>query len=134
MREYNFNNIDFDSIFNSFLNGSNTSVKVYRKNLSEDENEEYELNTTKDGAYLCFETPGFNKNNLTVELQGSSLIIEGKRTYKINGQEKVKTFSKKFRIGDNHNQEQIEATIEDGILTIFIPNYKKTDVKKINLL
>jgi HSP20 family protein len=89
---------------------------------------------SKDGAYLTLEVPGFNKSNLKVEKEGSSIFIEGTRTYKSDGEEKQKRISRKFNVGQEYNSESIEATIEDGILTIFIPNYKKEEKKRISLL
>jgi HSP20 family molecular chaperone IbpA len=99
---------------------------------SDDEN--YEINHTKDGAYLFFKAAGFNKSNLKVEMESGIIHIEGKRVYKLNGEEKTKSISKQFKIGDTYNPTSIEATIEDGLLTVFVPNYKKQEKKRINLL
>ena len=96
--------------------------------------ENYEINQTKDGAYLFFEAPGFNKSNLKVEMEDGMLTINGKRTYEMNKEEKVKTISKKFTVGTEYDAESIEATIEDGLLTVFVPNFKKKEKKKISLL
>jgi HSP20 family molecular chaperone IbpA len=98
------------------------------------DDENYEINHTKDGAYLFFEAAGFNKSNLKVEMESGIIHIEGKRVYKLNGEEKTKSISKQFKIGDTYNPTSIEATIEDGLLTVFVPNYKKQEKKRINLL
>lgn len=129
---YNSNLNDmFDSLFNGKgYNNYNFTTEVIRKG---GENS-YEINNTKDGAYLFFETPGFNKSNLKVEIEDGVLQINGKRTYKLNGEDKTKTISKDFKIGDGYNSENIEATIEDGLLTVFVPNFKKQEKKKISLL
>jgi HSP20 family molecular chaperone IbpA len=52
----------------------------------------------------------------------------------MNKEEKVKTISKKFTVGTEYDAESIEATIEDGLLTVFVPNFKKKEKKKISLL
>ena len=85
---------DFNDIFEKFFNSPNTYYKtsVVTKN-KEDENN-YEVNQTKDGAYLLFEAPGFNKSNLKVEMEDGVLHINGTRTYKLNGEEKTKKISK----------------------------------------
>jgi HSP20 family molecular chaperone IbpA len=67
-------------------------------------------------------------------MESGILFINGKRTYKLNGEEKIKSVKKEFRIGDGYNASSIEATIEDGLLTVFVPNYKKQEKKRINLL
>ena len=126
---------NFDKFLDGFFNkgfGKPTYTSMIVKNS---DTEPYEVNYAKDGAYLFFDVPGFNKTNLKVEMEGGVLYIDGKRTYKLNGEETEKTISQKFRIGQEYNPDNIEATIEDGILTVFVANYKKTEKKKrISLL
>lgn len=126
---------DFSDILDTFFNNRGRSNFNYStsvlKNNSEDN---YEVNQTKDGAYLFFEAPGFNKTNLKVEIDGGVMSIQGKRTYKMNGEEFTKSIDKQFKLGSTYNAELIEATIEDGLLTVFIPNFKKQEKKTINLL
>lgn len=126
-------NSNFDDILDRFFgNSTNTYYKTSLLTKGLDDN--YEINQTNDGAYLFFEVPGFNKSNLKVEMENGFLIIEGKRTYKLNGEDKTKSVNKEFKIGDRFNPDEIEATIEDGLLTVFVPNFKKQDKKRINLL
>jgi HSP20 family protein len=124
---YKFSNLDneLDRMFGEAF-GLSKSSKIVEEN--------YEINQTKDGAYLFFEAPGFNKTNLKVEMEDGILTINGKRTYEMNKEEKVKTISKKFTVGTEYDAESIEATIEDGLLTVFVPNFKKKEKKKISLL
>jgi HSP20 family molecular chaperone IbpA len=121
----------FDTFFNNRGRNYNYSTTLVK---TDSEGELYEINHTKDGAYLFFEAPGFNKSNLKVEMEGGVIHIEGKRTYKLNNEEKKKTISKQFKIGDDYDASSIEATIEDGLLTVFVPNYKKQEKKRISLL
>lgn len=130
----NLSSREWHAIFDSVFNGHpNTFYKSTVSTKAENE-ESYEVNHTKDGAYLFFEAPGFNKTNLKVEMEDGILHIEGKRTYKLNDTEKTKTISKEFRIGKEYDSSEIEATIEDGLLTVFVPNFKKTEKKRISLL
>ena len=126
---------DFNELIDTFFNNRGRGNYNYSSIVKNGDSEEsYEINHTKDGAYLFFEAPGFNKTNLKVEMEGGVLNIEGKRTYKMEGQEKTKSISKKFTIGEGYNPESVEATIEDGLLTVFVPNFKKQEKKKISLL
>lgn len=127
-------NYDLNRIFDEILGGNSNSyykTSVFTKNNGE---ENYEVNQTKDGAYLFFEVPGFNKEILKVEMEDGTLHIEGKRTYTLNGEKKTKSISKQFKIGKEYDAAEIEATIEDGLLTVFVPNYKKQEKKRISLL
>jgi HSP20 family molecular chaperone IbpA len=128
-----YRRFNLDDLFDSFFDG-NRQVMWTSSITKQDENGTYEINQTNDGGYLFFEVPGFNKSNLKVEIEGGSLIIEGKRSYKLNGEEKTKTISKSFELGKVYDPTSIEATIEDGMLTVFIPNYKKQEKKRISLI
>lgn len=126
-------NSNLEKIMENFFN----STKYYRYSSSSPKNtdeEKYEINNTNDGAYLFLEVAGFDKSNLKVELENGIIYIEGKRIYKLDGGEKTKSILKKFTIGEGYNQDSIEATIENGLLTVFVPNYKKQEKKRISIL
>jgi HSP20 family molecular chaperone IbpA len=130
-----YGNSEMNDLFDTFFNNRGRNYNYSTTLVKNDsESELYEINHTKDGAYLFFDAPGFNKSNLKVEMEGGVIHIEGKRTYKLNNEEKKKTVSKQFKIGDDYDTSSIEATIEDGLLTVFVPNYKKQDKKRISLL
>jgi HSP20 family molecular chaperone IbpA len=130
-----YGNSEMNDLFDTFFNNRGRNYNYSTTLVKNDsESELYEINHTKDGAYLFFDAPGFNKSNLKVEMEGGVLHIEGKRTYKLNNEEKKKTVSKQFKIGDDYDASSIEATIEDGLLTVFVPNYKKQEKKRISLL
>ena len=127
-------NNELNRLFDEIL-GNNSNYRWKTSVVtSKEKDQNYEVNLTEDGAYLFFEAPGFNKSHLKVEMENGVLIIEGKRSYKLNGKEKTREISKEFNIGDGYNPHSIEATIEDGLLTVFVPNYKKQDKKRISLL
>lgn len=126
---------NFDDMLDTFFNNRGRNNFNYSTTVLRNGSEEtYEINHTKDGAYLFFDVPGFNKSNLKVEMEDGILHIEGKRTYKLNGEEKTKSISKEFKIGEGYKAESIEATIEDGLLTVFVPNYKKQEKRRISIL
>jgi HSP20 family molecular chaperone IbpA len=121
-----------NELFEKFF-GETPTYQYYKKTVK-DADENYEIDYTKDGAYLFFEAPGFNKLNLKVEMENGTLHIEGERTYKMEGESRTKSISKKFNIGEGYNPNSVEATIEDGLLTVFVPNFKKQEKKRVSLL
>jgi HSP20 family protein len=121
-----------NELFEKFF-GETPTYQYYKKTVK-DADENYEIDYTKDGAYLFFEAPGFNKSNLKVEMEDGALHIEGERTHKMGGESRTKSISKKFNIGDGYNPNSVEATIEDGLLTVFVPNFKKQEKKRVSLL
>ncbi len=119
-----FFNSALDELTRDIIQSSNSS-------LSSD----YDVHKTEDGSYNIFEVPGFNKSNLKVEVDGTRLTIEGKRVQKTSSGEKTRTFNKSYELGNKIDSSKLEATIEDGILTIFIPKpSEKETKKKISLL
>ena len=131
-----YGNSELNDLFDTIFNNRGRSNYNYTTTLvSNDSGSElYEINHTKDGAYLFFEAPGFNKSNLKVEMENGVLHIVGERTYKMEGETKTKSILKKFNIGEGFNPESVEATIEDGLLTVFVPNFKKQEKKRVSLL
>ena len=128
-----YTNRTFNEFFDKFFNETPT-YQYYKKTTVKDADEKYEVEYTKDGAYLFFEAPGFNKSNLKVEMENGVLHIVGERTYKMEGETKTKSILKQFNIGEGFNPESVEATIEDGLLTVFVPNFKKQEKKRESLL
>jgi HSP20 family molecular chaperone IbpA len=125
---------DLNKLFDRFLNDDNSMYKTYRL-VATNQNEkidDYEMNIVKDGAYFQFEVPGFNKTNLDVLIEGSELVIEGVRKYKMNGEEKEKQVNRRIELNNLYDPTTVEATVEDGILTVYIPSFKKETQKKKN--
>lgn len=127
-----YNNLD--RLFDQFFNDNTGMYKTY-KIVSANQNEtnnDYEINVVKDGAYLHFEVPGFNKTNLDVLIEGSELVIEGSRKFKMNGEEKEKQLNRRVELHNLYDPTTVEATVEDGMLTVYIPSFKKESQKKKN--
>lgn len=133
-----FHRNDLNNLFENFFNSDPIYYSsTYRlvpvdKKTEYVKEEDYEVNHVKDGAYLHFEVPGFNKENLEVTIEGEELVLEGTRKYKLNGTEKEKSINKRIKLNNSYNSSTIEATIFDGILTVYIPKYSKETEKKKN--
>jgi HSP20 family protein len=129
---------DFNELFNKFFDSKPVYYSsTYRlvpvdKETECVKDEDYEINHVKDGAYLHFEVPGFNKENLEITVEGDELVLEGTRKYKLNNTEKEKQINKRIKLNNNYNSSTLEATISDGILTVYIPKYTKEAEKRKN--
>jgi len=110
-----------DDFFNdSFFNDTQTynSYKFYK---------------TEDGYSLNMLVPGFNKDNLSVELENNKLSIIGETKYDDSTLLSDMTNSiinKKFVIPVDVDAGKIDAEVTDGILSIRLP-FKKKDKKKV---
>ena len=117
----------FDDFFTDTMFNSNTT-NVMSTDIIE-----------KDNGYLLdMEVPGFNKEDLKLELKDGYLTVsaEHKTTNDekdndghIIRQERYYGSSKRsFYVGDQIEKQDIKAKYDKGILSIFVP---KKDVKKI---
>eukprot|EP01156_Anaeramoeba_ignava_P015705 Anaeramoba_ignava/a614967_58.p1 GENE.a614967_58~~a614967_58.p1 ORF type:complete len:146 (+),score=24.34 a614967_58:39-476(+) len=113
----------FDSIFNdAYVTSHRTSVPV---NISEN-----------DKTFTIeMAIPGFNKDNVSIEVEKDVLNIQGKKDEKELGENEKYTrkeftygeFKKSYTLPENIAVDKISATFNDGILTVSIP---KTEPEK----
>jgi len=114
-----------------FIVSSNSNYSPFESNNTIFD-DEYDIESTKDGAYVSFEVPGYTKNDLEIVLENKQINITGKRVYNKKGD--TKTIKHRFKL-DNYqiNEANIEATVSNGILTLFLPNYVEKGKKTITI-
>ncbi len=76
---------------------------------------------------LTLEAAGVTKENLKVDLKDGYLAVTGEKTKGVE----LGRFEKDFRIPEGVDIEKIEATFEDGILTVQLPLEAKKAPKTI---
>ena len=109
----------FESIWNNFFTDFD-SVFGDTKYLDENNNVVYEI-----------EVPGFNKDNLSVEVVDGILTVKGDREDYSNAHAGKKSIHKRMSIAE---AEDVEAEIKDGILYITLKKPKQeVSTKKIEI-
>lgn len=93
----------------------------------------------EDRFELLVDLPGFNKEDVKVELKEGYLNIEAERNSSKDEKDEEGTFirrerytgtcSRSFYVGEEFKQEDIKAKFENGILTITVP--KKDDEPEV---
>lgn len=79
---------------------------------------------------LLLPLPGFSKQDLEIEIEGRTLNISSK-IKKEDETHFKKSFTKRFIIPEDVDVDQINASVENGILTL---SFKKSEeVKKIKI-
>jgi HSP20 family molecular chaperone IbpA len=111
----NFFNDPFGGLFRDFQTVFTDGIVTY---LDDDKNFVIEL-----------EVPGFNKDNIDVELAGGILTVNGKREVKTECYVGHKEINKRYQVGDF---QDAVAIVEDGILKITIKT-PTTETKKIEV-
>jgi len=120
---------DFD-LFDSFFGGNDffsSSNNALMKTDIREHDDKYEFN---------IDLPGFQKDNIDVELKDGYLTISAAQ-HKKNDEKENGRFvrqerfygecSRSFYVGDDITQEDIKAAFSDGILRITLPKKQETE-------
>jgi HSP20 family protein len=138
-RDYFMDPFDmFDEMMPDFWNGD-TGLEKSFSGFNTDVSE-------KDGNYVLeAELPGFNKEDINIDLKNDILTIsaqhsdekkeEDKDTNYIRKERHFSSYSRSFRV-ENVTSEDINASYENGILTVKFPKrdaLPEKEVKKIEV-
>jgi HSP20 family protein len=127
---------EVDSLFDRFFDRSGddqgtTAVWSPRTDLVEKD----------DAFHLRLDVPGMSKEDISINLQNGTLTVSGERTSERTeeGEEYVRverafgTFHRTFRLPDAVDEKNIEATYEDGVLTIDVPKTEESTRHQIEI-
>ena len=97
-----------------------------------------DIKEKKDKYIIEMDLPGFEKENIKLELNNGYLTISGKQENKIDEEEEKYVHKERFYgectrsfyVGDNIKEEDIDAEFKNGTLKIDIP--KKEEQKEIS--
>lgn len=93
----------------------------------------------KEGlVHIELDVPGFNKDDISIELSKGNLIVTAKREVKDSENKKYYRrersfygkYSRSFYLGDVEDS-QVDASFKDGILTITVPKESTKENKKL---
>ena len=90
-----------------------------------------------DAFVVTVDVPGYDSDDLEVRLAGERLAISGTRertaatgseeeTY-LRRERETRSFSRQFRLPDPVDEEAIQATVTNGILTIRLPKREPSE-------
>ena len=126
-----FNNLFDDMFDDSFFRSYNSYMKTDIKEV--------------DNQYvLDIEMPGFNKKDISVELNDGYLTISGNKSTNNNEkdtkgniirQERYSgSYSRSFYVGDSIKKEDIKANYDNGELKIYLPKTTTKEVENHNYI
>ncbi|RCN50117.1 Hsp20/alpha crystallin family protein [Ancylostoma caninum] len=83
--------------------------------------------TNDDSKFaISFNVGKFKLEDLKVDLEGRTLIVEGKQEIKDDGQYSLRCFTKKWELPEDVDLDQIKPTMtDDGCLTVEAPKITK---------
>lgn len=89
----------------------------------------FETTALENSVQVEMILPGYTREELTITADNENMSVETNERFK-DGKWKS-TFKRAFKISDNLDSKKIDASLENGILTINIP--RKEKAKKVNV-
>jgi HSP20 family protein len=88
-----------------------------------------DVEQTKDALVLKFDLPGVKEKDVTIELEGRTLLISGERKEQKEAQHEgyysrerlIGRFTRSFMLPEEIEESKIDARFHDGMLTIRVP-------------
>ena len=126
---------EVDSIFDQFFGrGSDddtSAVWAPRTDLSE----------TDDAFRIRLDVPGTTKDDIAINLQNNTLTVSGERSSERqeDGEEYVRVerafgnFHRTFTLPDAVDPDRVEATYDEGVLTINVPKTETSTRRQIEI-
>lgn len=95
----------------------------------------YELEEFEDHYNLHFDLPGFTKEKIDLEVKEGVLTVSGERKKETKSKGYSErfygTFTRSFSLPENVSTDELNASFENGVLSVDIPRTVKPGPKKI---
>ncbi|MDR2864647.1 MAG: Hsp20/alpha crystallin family protein [Spirochaetaceae bacterium] len=127
--------VDIDRLVDSFFG---TNQRLNRENTVLGHFPLVDICEKSDSYVLEAELPGYNENDVEVNLNGGTLTIESKKDESLEKQDeagnyvvkerRIQNFTRSFKLPENADPSSIEADFKDGLLCLTIK--KRTEAQK----
>lgn len=113
----------------------------WRRDMGEEWTPTVDLFEKEGNYHLKAEIPGFNKDDISVTVSDGVVTLTGKKessheektdAYHVKEMQSG-TFTRSFRLPEEIEDEKIEATYKDGILSVIMPKKEGSKAKKIEV-
>jgi HSP20 family molecular chaperone IbpA len=127
-KQQEFTNKAIDFAFELGRDLSDLSQSYPRRDYSQSVGQELKFDpvcniVNNESVYqIMMELPGVILEDVGIKVEGDALVVDGRRQdlYK----ERVASFSKTFKLEPTIDTSRIDATMENGILTVVAPKYQ----------
>jgi HSP20 family molecular chaperone IbpA len=98
-----------------------------------------DIRETDSGYELAVDMPGFDKNDITLNLENGYLTIEAKREEKEQDdknylrRERNFTCKRSYYVGEAVTEEDVKAKYLNGTLEIVVPKKKEKEITRKNI-
>jgi HSP20 family protein len=134
--------MEFGSIWDPF--SSDRSGRPFAPNAHAVSNTQVDWRETPEAHIFKADMPGLKKEEVRVQvLDGRTLEISGERKKEEvqkgdtwhRVERSIGKFSRRFRLPENSNVDQVHAQVQDGVLTVEVPKVQqpKPQVRRIEI-
>lgn len=99
-----------------------------------------DLFETPDALLLRLDLPAVDRESLDVQLTGDELVVKGERKWEaedrstcVHSERPYGQFQRAFRVGIPVQNDSVDATYKDGVLTVRIPKAETAKPRKIEV-
>jgi HSP20 family protein len=121
---------DFDTVFGRMLGGMLTpfdqdfeTLRIWDFDVTENDKE----------IVVRAEMPGFEQNELDVQINNDVLTIKAEKEQKGNGKEEYRSFFRRVTLPSGINPEKVQANYHNGVLELHIPRVEGSQPKRIEV-
>jgi len=93
----------------------------------------YEVEEKEDGYLLSLEVPGVKKEDIHIETKGKTLTFTANRKVAKKGETSEVAYRASFEVPEAVTFEGVEASYQDGILTVALPKVKEAKAQTIKI-
>jgi len=121
---------DFDTLFGRMMGGwvspfdqDFEPMRIWDFDVTEDDKE----------ITVRAEIPGFNENELDVQLSNNVLTIKAEKEEKGDGREERRSFYRRVVLPQGIDTEKVQASYQNGVLELHIPRAEEAQPKRIKV-
>jgi len=100
-----------------------------------------DIQETEEGYRLQAELPGLTKEDIDITLENNVLRLSGERKFERDDKKEsfhrvertYGTFSRAFALPQQVNSEGVQASFENGVLTLLVPKAEQAKPRKISI-
>lgn len=99
-----------------------------------------DISETEDALVLAMEVPGVDRKDIDIRVEEDTLSVEARIDHaKYEGMEPLYTeynvghFARRFALGQMIDQQQIGATLNDGVLTLTLKKMQQAKPRRIEI-
>jgi HSP20 family protein len=95
-----------------------------------------------DGLTLLMDLPGLGKEDVNITLENNVLTIAGERKFEADEkanetyhrlERQYGAFTRSFTLGPTVRTDKVEATFQDGVLTLQLPKQEESKPRRISI-